>query len=128
MAVSEKDNAKAYWRENLALMLVLLGIWFTVSFGMGILFIDELDNFRFFGFKFGFWMAQQGAIYVFVILIFIYAYKMNKLDRKYGVDEAGDDYVEDKDYYRQGESFLDSISEADDPENNNPKNDNTGQT
>ena len=114
MAVSDKEKATAYWRENITLMLMLLAVWFTVSFGMGILFIDELDNFQFFGFKFGFWMAQQGAIYVFVILIFIYAYKMNKLDRKYGVDEEGDDYVEDEDYYHHEESFIDSISEPDD--------------
>ncbi len=114
MDISNKDTAKAYWRENIRLMLSLLAIWFIVSYGMGILFIDELDQFRFFGFKFGFWMAQQGAIYVFVILIFIYVHKMNRLDLKYGVDEEGDDYVEDADYYRHDESFIDSISEQDD--------------
>ncbi len=113
MNKSEKENAKAYWRENITLMLILLGVWFTVSFGMGILFIDELDKITFFGFKFGFWMAQQGAIFVFVILIFIYTYKMNKLDRKYGVDEDDDHYVEDDDYYRHDESFIDSISDPD---------------
>ncbi|VAX03882.1 hypothetical protein MNBD_ALPHA03-1209 [hydrothermal vent metagenome] len=110
---SEKENAKAYWRENITLMLILLGVWFTVSFGMGILFIDELDKITFLGFKFGFWVAQQGAIFVFVILIFIYTYKMNKLDRKYGVDEDDDNYVEDDDYYRHDESFIDSISDLD---------------
>ncbi len=113
MGVSEKDNAAAYWRENITLMLSLLAVWFIVSFGMGILFIDELDRFRLFGFNFGFWMAQQGAIYIFVILIFIYVHKMNRLDLKYGVDEEGDVYVEDADYYRHDESFIDSISERD---------------
>jgi putative solute:sodium symporter small subunit len=58
-----------------------------VSFGMSILFVDYLDNFRFFGFKLGFWMAQQGAIYFFLVIIFIYVYKMKNLDRKYDVDE-----------------------------------------
>ena len=80
-------KAKTYWEKNIRLVLFLLGIWFLVSFGMAILFVDILDNIRFFGFKFGFWMAQQGSIYCFVILIFIYVYKMNELDHKYGVDE-----------------------------------------
>lgn len=96
---SNKEKAQAYWKENIALMLILLSVWFVASFGMGILFVDELDKFQFFGFKLGFWMAQQGSIYVFVVLIFIYVYKMNKLDHKYGVDEDSDDYVEDEEYY-----------------------------
>ena len=90
-------NAKAYWRENIRTVLLLLAIWFVVSFGMGILFADELDRIRFFGFRFGFWMAQQGSIFCFVILIFVYVFKMNKLDRKYGVDEDSDDFVPDAD-------------------------------
>ena len=114
MEISQNDNAKAYWRENIRLMLVLLAVWFIASFGMGILFVDELNEFRFFGFRFGFWMAQQGAIYVFVVLIFIYVYKMNKLDRKYGVHEDADDYVEDEDYYQPDQSPPDSMSERDD--------------
>ena len=85
------SQTKVYWIENIRLVLLLLIIWFLVSFGMGILFVDFLDGFRFFGFKFGFWMAQQGSIFCFVILIFIYVYKMNKLDHKYGVDEDQDD-------------------------------------
>ena len=85
------SQTKVYWIENIRLVLLLLIIWFVVSFGMGILFVDFLDGFRFFGFKFGFWMAQQGSIFCFVILIFIYVYKMNKLDHKYGVDEDQDD-------------------------------------
>ena len=84
------SQTKVYWIENIRLVLLLLTIWFLVSFGMGILFVDFLDGFRFFGFKFGFWMAQQGSIFCFVILIFIYVYKMNKLDHKYGVDEDQD--------------------------------------
>ena len=84
---SNSLKAKHYWKENIRLVLSLLGVWFLVSFGMAILFVDILDNIRFFGFKFGFWMAQQGSIYCFVILIFIYVYKMKKLDLKYGVDE-----------------------------------------
>ena len=66
---------------------------------MAILFVDVLDNFRFFGFKFGFWMAQQGSIFCFVILIFVYVYKMNKLDHKYGVDEDRDHFAPDNTYY-----------------------------
>ena len=84
---SHNSKRTNYWKENIRLVLSLLAIWFFVSFIMGILFVDILDNIRFFGFKLGFWMAQQGSIYCFVILIFIYVYKMNKLDHKYGVDE-----------------------------------------
>jgi putative solute:sodium symporter small subunit len=71
---------------------------------MAILFVDVLDNFRFFGFKFGFWMAQQGSIFCFVILIFVYVYKMNKLDHKYGVDEDRDNFSKDDTYYDNKES------------------------
>ena len=88
---SHKPKEKTYWKENIQLVLSLLAIWFLVSFGMGILFVDILDKIHFFGFKLGFWMAQQGSIYCFVILIFIYVYKMNKLDHKYGVDEDPDE-------------------------------------
>ena len=71
-----------YWKTNLKYLLVLLLIWFTVSFGFGILLVDQLNKIRFGGFKLGFWFAQQGAIYVFVILIFVYIYLMNRLDKK----------------------------------------------
>jgi putative solute:sodium symporter small subunit len=71
---------------------------------MAILFVDVLDNFRFFGFKFGFWMAQQGSIFCFVILIFVYVYKMNKLDHKYGVDEDRDNFSKDDTYHDNKES------------------------
>ena len=87
MAFKSKEMAKAYWRENVRLMLVLSIIWFIVSFGCGILFVDTLNQFRIGGFKVGFWFAQQGSIYVFVVLTFVYASKMGKLDRKYGVDD-----------------------------------------
>ncbi len=87
MDSSENLKAKNYWKENIRLVLSLLSVWFVASFVMGILLVDILDNIRFFGFKLGFWMAQQGSIYCFVILIFIYVYKMKKLDLKYGVDE-----------------------------------------
>ena len=71
---------------------MLLAIWFIVSFGGGILFVDQLDRIRFGGFKLGFWIAQQGSIYVFVALIFVYVFLMNRLDRMHDVDEReGDD-------------------------------------
>jgi putative solute:sodium symporter small subunit len=87
MAFKNDDDKKAYWNENLSLLLKLLVVWFVVSFGCGILFVDVLDQIQFFGFKLGFWFAQQGSIYVFVALIFIYMKKMNTLDKKYGVEE-----------------------------------------
>ena len=76
-------NKNDYWAANLKLVASLLLIWFLVSFGCGILFVDYLDQFTFFGFKLGFWFAQQGSIYVFVILIFIYINRMMKLDKKF---------------------------------------------
>ena len=104
MSNSHSPQTKAYWKENTRLVSFLLIIWFVVSFGMGILFVDVLDGFRFFGFKFGFWMAQQGSIFCFVILIFIYVYKMNKLDHKYKVDEDRDHFASDDTYYKNKES------------------------
>ncbi|NVK66256.1 MAG: DUF4212 domain-containing protein [Flavobacteriales bacterium] len=85
--LDDKKKAKAYWRENLKYLTILLTIWFTVSCVFGILLKDELNQFRLEGFKLGFWFAQQGSIYVFVILIFVYMRIMNKLDKKYGYDE-----------------------------------------
>ena len=81
------SNNSAYWRANLKLGAVLLAIWFLVSFGFGILLVEPLNEIRFFGFKLGFWWAQQGAIYVFIILIFVYVRAMKHLDRKYDVHE-----------------------------------------
>ncbi|SHI56463.1 DUF4212 domain-containing protein [Algibacter luteus] len=86
--MSEKQkHATAYWKENLKYLIILLSIWFIVSYGCGILFREALNEIRLGGFKLGFWFAQQGSIYVFVILIFVYVRLMNKLDKKYGFDE-----------------------------------------
>ena len=80
-------NAKAYWKENIRYVGILLVIWFIVSYGAGILFKEQLDTIKIGGFKLGFWFAQQGSMYVFVVLIFVYVRLMNKLDKKYGYDE-----------------------------------------
>jgi putative solute:sodium symporter small subunit len=87
MAFDNKNKAQAYWRANLKIMAVLLSIWFVVSYGFGILLVDVLNQFQMMGFKLGFWFAQQGSIYTFVVLIFVYVYKMNKLDRQFNVRE-----------------------------------------
>lgn len=85
---SEKiSHAHKYWRSNLRILAILLLVWFTVSYVFGILLVDQLNQFKLGGFKLGFWFAQQGSIYVFVVLIFIYVRQMNKLDKKYGFDE-----------------------------------------
>jgi putative solute:sodium symporter small subunit len=85
--MKNQEHASAYWRKNIQYLVILLLIWFAVSFGAGILFKDSLDSIKMGGFPLGFWFAQQGSIYVFVILIFVYIYLMNKLDKKYGFDE-----------------------------------------
>ncbi len=85
--MTKKDKAKAYWRDNIKYVLILLSIWFAVSYGAGILFKDELNTIKIGGFKLGFWFAQQGSMYVFVVLIFVYVKLMNTLDKKYGYDE-----------------------------------------
>ena len=74
----------SYWKENLKYVFILLTVWFIVSFGFSILFKENLDVFSIGGFKLGFWFAQQGSMYTFVILIFIYVSLINKLDKKYG--------------------------------------------
>jgi len=74
---------REYWRKNISCVLVLLAAWFVVSYGCGILFVEELNSISFGGFQLGFWMAQQGSIYVFVVLIFVYVRLMNRLDREY---------------------------------------------
>ncbi|NQY06294.1 MAG: DUF4212 domain-containing protein [Flavobacteriaceae bacterium] len=81
------NKAKAYWKKNLRYLAILLTIWFVVSYGCGILYKEELDQISLGGFKLGFWFAQQGAIYVFVILIFVYVRLMNKLDKEFGYDQ-----------------------------------------
>lgn len=85
--MTQKENAKAYWKENLRYLAILLIIWFVVSYVFGILLVEQLNTIKLGGFKLGFWFAQQGAMYVFVILIFVYVRLMNKLDSKYGFDE-----------------------------------------
>jgi len=87
MSFESKEQADNYWKENLRIMFKLLAIWFVVSYGCGILFIEQLNTITFMGFKLGFWFAQQGAMYVFIALIFVYVKKMNDLDKKYNVEE-----------------------------------------
>ena len=88
MSPAPPDRA-AYWITNLRYLVALLAVWFLVSFGFGILWVDSLNQFRFpgSGFQIGFWFAQQGSIYVFVVLIFVYVWLMNRLDQKHGVEE-----------------------------------------
>ncbi|WP_194776698.1 DUF4212 domain-containing protein [Pararhodonellum marinum] len=84
----ENNKLKAYWRQNLKILLILLSIWFIVSFGFGILLVEQLNQIKIGGFKLGFWFAQQGSIFAFVILIFVYVFLMNRLDRKFDVNES----------------------------------------
>ncbi|NNM33674.1 MAG: DUF4212 domain-containing protein [Gemmatimonadetes bacterium] len=88
-SVSPQAEQAAYWRQNVRYLVVLLGIWFLASYGFGILLADWLNRFRIpgTGFQVGFWFAQQGSIYVFVVLIFVYVFLMNRLDRRFGVSE-----------------------------------------
>ncbi|MBO6880081.1 DUF4212 domain-containing protein [Winogradskyella sp.] len=85
--MKNRENAKGYWRNNIKYVIILMAIWFAVSYGAGILLKDELNQIKIGGFKLGFWFAQQGSMYVFVIIIFVYVRLMNKLDKKYGYDE-----------------------------------------
>lgn len=82
-----KKNLQEYWKKNLRYLAILLSIWFLVSFVFGIFLVEPLNTIRLGGFKLGFWFAQQGSIYVFVALIFVYIHWMNKLDKEYDVDE-----------------------------------------
>ena len=91
MKTTPSDNIKAFWRAIISLLAKLLVVWFVVSFGCGIILVDWLDQFSLFGFKLGFWFAQQGAIYVFVALIFIYAWRMKVIDRQFGVSDDEDE-------------------------------------
>ena len=86
---SNRDRLKLYWKKNLTCVLCLLTVWFIVSYGCGILFVGQLDKIRIpgTGFKLGFWFAQQGSIYVFLLLILVYVKYMNKLDREFGVSD-----------------------------------------
>lgn len=82
--MSSRDD---YWSANIRLVAKLLVVWFVVSFGFGIILVDFLNQFKIGGYKLGFWFAQQGSIYVFVALIFVYAKKMAALDKEFGVEE-----------------------------------------
>jgi putative solute:sodium symporter small subunit len=81
--VMNKKLAEEYWKKNIKYLIILLSIWFTVSFGFGIILVEELNQFKIGGFKLGFWFAQQGSIYVFVALILVYILLMNRLDKKF---------------------------------------------
>ena len=81
------ENRAAYWSSNLRILAILLVIWFVVSYGLGILLVEPLNNFSIGGYPLGFWFAQQGSIYTFLVLIFVYAGYMNRLDKKYDVHE-----------------------------------------
>lgn len=80
-------SAQAYWKSVLTLVGQILVVWFVVSYGAGILFADALNNISLGGYPLGFWFAQQGSMYIFVALIFIYAFLMNKIDEKFDVHE-----------------------------------------
>ncbi|MBB4931445.1 putative solute:sodium symporter small subunit [Lipingzhangella halophila] len=82
---------REYWRKNLRLMVTLLVIWFAVSFGCGILFVEQLNQITLGGFPLGFWFAQQGSIYVFVLLILVYCLRMDRLDKEFGVEERDEE-------------------------------------
>jgi putative solute:sodium symporter small subunit len=82
-----ENSGQEYWKANLKLIAMCLVVWFVVSYLFGILLVDQLNAISIGGYRLGFWFAQQGSIYVFVVLIFFYAYRMNKLDRKFDVHE-----------------------------------------
>ena len=79
---------QSYWQANLTLIRRLLVVWFAVPFLGGIVFVDFFNQFRLGGYPLGFWIAQQGAIYVFVVLVFYYAYRMERLDEEYAAQQA----------------------------------------
>ena len=85
--MSEQKSRQDYWKANLRLMALCLAIWFVVSYLFGIVLVDQLNAISLGGYQLGFWFAQQGSIYVFVVLIFFYAWRMNKLDRQFDVHE-----------------------------------------
>ena len=81
-----RGNIDQYWKKNIQIVSILLVFWFLASFGFGIIFADNLDEISFFGFKLGFWFAQQGSILIFVAIIFIYIRSMKKLDQEFKED------------------------------------------
>jgi len=86
----QTTSARQYWRHNLRYLVILLTIWATVSFGFGILLVEPLNRIRIGGFQLGFWFAQQGSIYIFVLLILVYVILMNRLDRRFAMDDRGE--------------------------------------
>ena len=89
--MDSKEEHKQYWRKNITAVIILMIIWFVVGLGSGILWVDQLNeitSFPFGGFKFGFWMAQQGSIVSFVLLVLTYAFLMERMDKKYHVEES----------------------------------------
>ncbi|HID35518.1 MAG TPA: DUF4212 domain-containing protein [Anaerolineae bacterium] len=91
MDQQSNDKAKAYWRANIRLIAILLAIWAVVSYGAAILFAEPLSNVNVGQIPMSFWFAQQGAMIIFVILIFVYAWRMNKIDRQFNVEEKGEE-------------------------------------
>lgn len=87
MADNNSESRKAYWQANIRLMAILLVVWFVISYLCGIVFVDQLNTIRLGGYKLGFWFAQQGSMYGFVVIIFVYARRMTALDRKFNVHE-----------------------------------------
>ena len=85
--MADSENRKAYWRANLKLTAISLAVWFTISYLAGIIFVEQLNTIHLGGYKLGFWFAQQGSMYGFVIIIFVYARRMAAIDRKYGVHD-----------------------------------------
>ena len=85
--MSDQNNRQAYWKANLKLVALCLSIWFVVSYLFGILLVDQLNVIKIGGYRLGFWFAQQGSMYIFVVLIFFYAYRMNKIDQQFNVHE-----------------------------------------
>jgi putative solute:sodium symporter small subunit len=85
--MADSEQRKAYWQANLRLTAILLVIWFVISYLCGIVFVEQLNTVRIGGYKLGFWFAQQGSMYGFVVIIFVYAHLMAKIDRKFGVHD-----------------------------------------
>ena len=85
--MNQNISAQKYWKINLKYLSILLFIWFISSFGLGVFFVDALNNFKIGGFPLGFWFAQQGSIYIFVVLIFTYVFLMNRLDKRFGFED-----------------------------------------
>ena len=80
------ERRARYWRANLRIVATLLSVWFGVSFGLGILLVESLNRIHVAGFPLGFWFSQQGSIYVFIVLILVYARWMDRIDREHGAD------------------------------------------